>query len=430
MLFFGNALAAALFAAVTVPAVGAIQGYAGAPLGSGAAYRSILRLGTAGIVCGWFSSMEAAWAHSAIDPNAIYGLWLATTAAWVAYRFAVRRLERSHPERVVIIGGGEVATRLVDLVERHAGGRLDVVGFIDDDPTHVDLPGRPPLLGPHARLKELVVNRWVDRVIVGFSSNPDAHTLELLRACDDFGVQVDIVPRMYEILGTEPRSYALGGLPIMTVSARGGRSIQKAAKRALDVAGALALLLVTSPVLAAIALAIKLEDRGPVLYRQQRIGQGGRAFRILKFRSMVPDADQLDFVVRREVETGSISIDEAVTALKAERDPRITRVGDFARRTSLDELPQLWNVLRGEMSLVGPRPLRAFEVEELDEWEHARHLERPGITGLWQITGRSNVSWQERMHLDYSYVRHWNLAQDLEILARTIPAVVKRDGAR
>jgi undecaprenyl-phosphate galactose phosphotransferase len=141
------------------------------------------------------------------------------------------------------------------------------------------------------------------------------------------------------------------------------------------------------------------------------------------------DADKLDCGTIQRLLDGEASIGEAVASIKETDDPRITRVGRFMRKTSLDELPQLLNVLRGDMSLVGPRPLRAFEVESLSDWELTRQLERPGITGLWQVSGRSATSWDERMQLDYSYVRHWTLAEDVEILARTLPSVLSRDGA-
>jgi lipopolysaccharide/colanic/teichoic acid biosynthesis glycosyltransferase len=201
-------------------------------------------------------------------------------------------------------------------------------------------------------------------------------------------------------------------------------------KRGIDVIGAALALVMALPVLIAVAVAVRSQDRGPILFRQRRVGQDGREFSILKFRTMRVDADKLDADNVAALRTGVASIAETVAAIKDKGDPRVTRVGDFLRRTSLDELPQLWNVLRGDMSLVGPRPLRDFEVDSLSPWEQRRHSKRPGITGLWQVAGRSDVSWQERMHLDYTYVRHWSLSDDLEILARTVPAVLARDGAR
>jgi exopolysaccharide biosynthesis polyprenyl glycosylphosphotransferase len=414
-------LGAATYALVALPAVGMIEGYQREAL-AGDAVRSIARLMLAAIVCGWCASVLAPLASATMA-----SLWAATTLVWIANRQLVKGRERRSPVRVVVLGGGSVAARVSDLIERHARGRLKVLGFLDDDPRAI--AGERRHLGPPSHLKTLIATRAVDRVVIAFSQSPDAELVDVLRSCDGFGVQIDVVPRMFDVLGPESRAYALGGLPMMTVAGRGGRRLQRAAKRTLDVAGASLLLVLSWPVLALIALAIRLEDRGPILFAQRRIGYRGRPFWILKFRSMVVDADRCDAATRAAVEEGGMSIADAVVAIKAD-DARITRIGAFIRRTSLDELPQLWNVVRGEMSLVGPRPLRAFEVDALDGWKLTRQLERPGMTGLWQVCGRSAVKWNERIQLDYTYVRHWSLGQDLEILARTIPAVAAGDGAR
>ena len=166
-----------------------------------------------------------------------------------------------------------------------------------------------------------------------------------------------------------------------------------------------------------------------MVFRQQRVGARGRPFRVLKFRSMVNDADPIGDEHIADLVTGDVDIHEVTSKLKEVDDPRITRVGRFLRKTSLDELPQLVNVLKGEMSLVGPRPLRDFEVDSLEGWQRRRIDAPPGMTGLWQVSGRSDIGWDERMQLDYQYVRYWSLTGDLQILARTIPAVLARRGA-
>jgi exopolysaccharide biosynthesis polyprenyl glycosylphosphotransferase len=418
-------LGAVTYALVALPAVGMIEGYHREAL-AGDAVRSIVRLMLAAIVCGWCAGLLAG-GRAPLASATMASLWAATTLCWIANRQLVKGRERRSPVRVVVLGGGSVAARVSDLIERHGRGRLEVVGFLDDDPRAV--AGERRHLGPASRLETLIATRAVDRVVIAFSQSPDAELVDVLRSCDGFGVQIDVVPRMFDVLGPESRAYALGGLPMMTVAGCGGRRLQRAAKRMLDLVGASLLLVLTSPVLAVIALAIRLEDRGPILFAQRRVGRRGRSFRILKFRSMVVNADRYDASTRAAVEEGGMSIADAVVAIKAD-DARITRIGAFIRRTSLDELPQLWNVVRGEMSLVGPRPLRAFEVDALDGWKLTRQLERPGMTGLWQVSGRSAVKWDERTQLDYTYVRHWSLGQDLEILARTIPAVAAGDGAR
>jgi exopolysaccharide biosynthesis polyprenyl glycosylphosphotransferase len=418
-------LAIVAYALVAIPSVGALEGYGRAVLGEGETVRSLTRLMLGAIVCGWCASVFTSAAGLAPTDMAI--LVGVTTFGWIANRQLIRRCERRRPERAVILGGGSVAARVFDVVERQGGGRLELIGFLDDE-SQSDLDRRH--LGSPFRLKQLIASDAVDRVIVAFSHTPDERLVELLRGCDELGVRVDVVPRLFDLLGPQARSYQLGGLPLMSVAGRGGRPLQRAAKRAFDVIGAFVLLLLSSPLLALVAIAIRLQDGGPILFVQQRVGYRGGLFHILKFRSLIVDADRHDAGTRAAVARGGIPIEDAVAAIKTEHDSRVTRVGAFIRRTSLDELPQLWNVLRGDMSLVGPRPLREFEAAALQDWALTRQLERPGITGLWQVSGRSNVQWSERMQLDYTYVRHWSLGEDLEILAKTVPAVIAGDGAR
>jgi lipopolysaccharide/colanic/teichoic acid biosynthesis glycosyltransferase len=247
---------------------------------------------------------------------------------------------------------------------------------------------------------------------------------------------VDIVPRFYDLVGPSPRAHSLGGIALVEVPGRGLTFSQRAAKRTMDAVGAAAILLALSPIIIVTALAILILDGRPVLFRQTRVGRHGHEFLIFKFRTMRTDADAhgvarlaaLADEGQRNL-NDELHIPDVVHELKNEGDARITRLGGFLRRTSVDELPQLINVLRGDMSLVGPRPLRPFEVAFLAPWQRARQELRPGLTGLWQVMGRSDVDWDERMQLDYTYVSHWSLAADLRILARTLPAVVRKDGA-
>jgi exopolysaccharide biosynthesis polyprenyl glycosylphosphotransferase len=293
-----------------------------------------------------------------------------------------------------------------------------------------------PLLGPLSDITSIISGHRIDRVIVAFTAEPDALLLNRLRQCVAEGVQVDIVPRFYDLVGPSPRAHSLGSLALVEVPGRGLTVSQRAAKRTMDALGAAAILLVLSPFIIATAALIALADGRPVLFRQTRVGRDGREFSIRKFRTMRTDADAHGVArLAALADEGQRSlhdelhIPDVVHELKSEGDARVTRVGQFLRRTSLDELPQLINVLRGDMSLVGPRPLRPFEVAFLAPWQRARQELRPGLTGLWQVMGRSAVDWDERMQLDYSYVSHWSLAEDLRILARTLPAVLKKDGA-
>jgi lipopolysaccharide/colanic/teichoic acid biosynthesis glycosyltransferase len=189
----------------------------------------------------------------------------------------------------------------------------------------------------------------------------------------------------------------------------------------MDVAGASLLLVLAAPVMPLIAVAIKLDSRGGVFFRQERVGRGGRRFRLGKFRTMVADAeDQHDALLAHSKDPGWLHLDD---------DPRITRVGRFLRLSSLDELPQLWNVLKGEMSLVGPRPLGESEHRRLEGWRRNRIDLTPGITGLWQVLGRTNISFEEMIKLDYLYVTNWTLWTDVRLMLRTLPAVLFRRGA-
>jgi lipopolysaccharide/colanic/teichoic acid biosynthesis glycosyltransferase len=377
---------------VTTPVIGLIEGYSGVPIGGRQSLRSVARLVLAAIVCQWLAFRVGAHVGEETSGLRAILLLVATAGAWSLVRSALAKLERGRPQRVVVVGSGAVTDRLMELIANHSRGRMQILGYLDDSyegAVHDQLSH----LGDIDSLPDVIRRLGVDRVVVAFSA---CHTDESLLA---------------SVRGRDRR--------------RGARAL----KRAIDVVGSSALLVLTAPVTLTIAVLVWLEDRGPVFYRQERIGRNQVPFHVLKFRSMRRDADKLDSGTIKLLLEGEATIADAVATIKETDDPRVTRIGRLIRKSSLDELPQLVNVLRGEMSLVGPRPLRAFEVASLSDWELARHLERPGITGLWQVSGRSATSWDERMQLDYSYVRHWSLAEDVEILARTLPSVLSRDGA-
>jgi lipopolysaccharide/colanic/teichoic acid biosynthesis glycosyltransferase len=210
----------------------------------------------------------------------------------------------------------------------------------------------------------------------------------------------------------------VGGLPLISMGKVVRTRESTPGKRILDVLAAGLLLLVTAPVMLATSLAIKLDDRGPLFFRQQRVGQGGRMFSVLKFRTMVVGADQM------VAEMAELNITDGLL-FKVRNDPRVTRVGHLLRRLSLDELPQLWNVLRGEMSMVGPRPL-PVDPEDFGALDGKRHSVPPGITGYWQIAGGTGLTYQEMVKLDLAYIQNWSLWLDLRILARTVPALFTR----
>jgi exopolysaccharide biosynthesis polyprenyl glycosylphosphotransferase len=317
-------------------------------------------------------------------------------------------------QRTLIVGSGVVAERLVERLYNHPELGLRPIGYVDDD----DGDGTVglPRLGGLATLPELVAEGRVDRVMVAFSRAHHEDLLQVLRVSRDAGLAVDVIPRLFEFLDGARTMDQIGGLPLLSIDVPVFSPLSRAAKRALDVAGSGLAILLLSPLLIAIAIAIKLDSRGQVLFRQLRSGRGGRFFTVYKFRSMHVGS------------TVEVRDDGAI--VKRVDDQRITRVGRIIRRFSLDEAPQLFNVLNGDMSLVGPRPLVTAEAAVLTAGWHARRADlRPGLTGPWQIAGRSNIPFHEMIRFDYQYVAGWSLARDIEILLATVPAVISGRGA-
>ena len=325
-------------------------------------------------------------------------------------------------ERTAIVGSGVVAVQLVANLRRHRAVGLVPVGIVDDsvhDPELADLEH----LGTLDELPAILRLHAIDRVIIAFTRGGHEELLRGIRACRDGGVPVHVVPRLFEFLdGTRALDH-IGGMPILSLGVPRLTTTSRAAKRTLDMVLSALALGAIAPVLAVIAIAIKLESPGPVLFRQPRGGRGETVFELLKFRSMYAgaDEDKVELIAFNEHGDGVM--------FKIRRDPRVTRVGAVLRRLSLDELPQLWNVLRGQMSLVGPRPLILDETASLEDWHVRRRDLRPGLTGPWQVYGRSDIPFQDMVRFDYQYVAGWSLARDLEIVLATIPAVVSGRGA-
>jgi exopolysaccharide biosynthesis polyprenyl glycosylphosphotransferase len=348
-------------------------------------------------------------------------------AVWALTRVVSSRLTTRQADRTLILGTSTIATHVLSLMQRHGAGRIDVVGFVDDDPC--ELPeGAPRVIGQLANLPEICSAYRIDRIVVTFTMIPDAEILEALRECGDLNVRIQVVPRLFDLLG--PQSSGFGNLGLIDVTRRRPAGVELAAKRAVDIAVSVVALTLTAPLIAAIALWIRFDDGHSPFFRQERVGLRGRLFSICKFRTMSSAPLEEEVQSMRLLSGGETSIADAVRELKDSGEMRVTKPGRFLRKTSLDELPQLWNVLRGEMSLVGPRPLQAYEVAALEPWQSPRQDVLPGVTGLWQILGRSDLDWHERQQLDFSYAHSWSLATDLRILAETIPAVFSRRGAR
>jgi len=335
---------------------------------------------------------------------------LAVPAARIAVRSVVTpRRQR----RVLIVGSGRVAASVIGRLQRCSG--VSVVGMVDDDPQEPSL-----VLGTQADLSELCARHQVDDVIVAFSRKPTQETLDVLRGVGDW-VSVWVVPRFYELLSWRSEVGELQGIPLLSVAPAQAAWSARLTKRVFDLIVAGALLVIVSPLFAAVALAIRLTSPGPVLFRQLRTGQHGRPFRIYKFRTMCVDAEQ-----QRTALADRNEVDGPIFKIKD--DPRVTRVGRWLRQTSLDELPQLLNVLRGEMSLVGPRPFPVEESAKITGWATIRFAVPPGMTGLWQVCGRNALSYDDLRHLDSVYAASWSLLWDLRILLQTPASVLHGRG--
>ena len=271
-----------------------------------------------------------------------------------------------------------------------------------------------------AAFREQVRAAEVDRVIVAPITTDSADTLDVIRVAKLLGVRVSLLPRLFEAVGTAVEFDELGGLVMLGIGRFGLSRSSLAAKRAFDLVGSTLALVATAPLMALIAAMIRLDSPGPVFFRQVRVGRGGRHFHILKFRSMVNDAEAR--------KAGLVHLNEVEGLFKIADDPRVTRVGRLLRRSCLDELPQLLNVWRGEMSLVGPRPLVVDEDAKILGLDRSRLHLTPGMTGHWQVLGSTRIPMQEMVAIDYVYVANWSLWNDLKLLLRTVPVVISRAG--
>jgi len=340
----------------------------------------------------------------------------------VRWAVAQRRRRGIGLARVLVVGAGHVGKMVMQQIAGRPGLGYQLVGFCDDVAWAQSAPfGRFSCLGDVAGLDRVIAAQRVDEVVIALPSAEHEKILEIVSLCRDNDVEFRLVPDTFDLtLGTLEVD-DLAGIPLIGLRETALRGFNLAIKRAVDVVVASAALIASSPVMLLVALAVKLDSRGPVFYPQYRVGKRG-PFKIYKVRSMYQDAEQrLTEVRERNEARGPI--------FKMKDDPRRTRVGRIVRRLSLDEVPQFWNVLAGDMSLVGPRPPIPHEVEQYDEW-HKRRLEvTPGLTGLWQVSGRSDLPFDEMVMLDLYYIENWSLGLDVKIILQTIPAVLSMRGA-
>jgi exopolysaccharide biosynthesis polyprenyl glycosylphosphotransferase len=360
-----------------------------------------------------------------LDRHQALFMWIGLTALLMLMRAVARTavLRVAPAERCLLIGDELSAATVRAKLEAHGGIKAKIVAHLDLDkaaPWSTDTFSAPRL----SEIRDLAQSLDVHRAIIapGWAEGADSReALNLVRTLKAVGVRVSLLPRMLEVVGSSVEFDDLHGVTLMGVRRFDLTRSSASVKRSFDLVGASLGLLAISPLMLAVAMAIKLDGRGPVLFRQLRVGRHGRRFHMLKFRTMVPEADALKESLRDR--------NEALEGLfKIAEDPRVTRVGRFLRRTALDELPQLFNVVRGEMSLVGPRPLVIEEDQRIEGW-HRRRLElMPGMTGPWQILGPSRVPLKEMVTLDYLYVANWSLWSDIKLLLRTVPHVLGRRG--
>ena len=324
------------------------------------------------------------------------------------------------PERVVLVGNEKMAQVLTRKMRAHPEYGLEPIGIVLSGESSEN-PCDLPVLSGSDDIAEIARHHRADRLIVSHSDLAEGQALDVVRRCKPLAIKVSLLPQVFDALGPSVEIDDVEGVTLLGINPPVlGRS-SRTLKRCLDFVGATLLILLLLPLLALIAIAIKVDSRGPVFFRQNRVGKDGGRFDVLKFRTMHRDAEA------RRHELLAQSMDP--NWLHLEHDPRITRVGHKLRHLSLDELPQLWNVLRGEMSLVGPRPLIESEDKMIGGWGRSRLDLTPGMTGVWQVLGRTNIPFEEMVKLDYLYVTNWSLWTDIRLLLRTLPVVIARRGA-
>jgi exopolysaccharide biosynthesis polyprenyl glycosylphosphotransferase len=331
-----------------------------------------------------------------------------------AFRLAEIRLRRSgrHDVRTLIVGAGTTGARLLQRIQDHPEAGYAIVGFLDDAEA---LQGRRvanrPVLGRLDELRRLAIHFGAEEVVVAIPDLEHARLLAMVLECEDLDVTFRVVTSLFEVLTTGAHVDLIDDLPLVRLGGRRASRTYRFTKRAFDFCAASLLLGLSAPLWLWWAFRIRRDSPGPALFSQVRIGEGGKPFQMHKFRTMYADVSAYEVAPRRA------------------GDSRVTPYGEWLRRTSIDELPQLWNVVRGDMSLVGPRPEMPFIVDTYEEWQRRRLTVKPGITGLWQILGRKDLPLHENLHYDFYYIHNRSFLFDLSILVRTVIAVGSRKGA-
>jgi exopolysaccharide biosynthesis polyprenyl glycosylphosphotransferase len=376
-----------------------------------------------------------------LDPGAMLSFLATSTLLLALGRALARAWQRwrgDHVQNTLILGAGSVGQLVATKLKRRPDHGLHVVGFVDDCPPEIDPRlARVPILGALEDLPCLIASWSIERLIVAFSVQTHQRTEQLLRSLKGLDVQIDVVPRLFDVFGPNAEIHTIEGLPLIGRPRPHRSRAEQRIKRTIDLALATIGLIVSAPLLVLLALAVKLDSSGPAIYGGERVGRNGRCFRMLKFRTMYTalcDGPSYGGEQARTAFDVLLAGNDALReqyerAHKLVRDPRVTRIGRVLRTTSLDELPQLWNVVRGDLSLVGPRPITEAELPRYGAEVGELLSVRPGLTGYWQVNGRSTLGYEERVRLDLAYVQGWSLSLDLAILLRTTNVLSDRAGA-
>lgn len=324
--------------------------------------------------------------------------------------------------RLLVVGSGRLGKMIMQHIAATPNLGYSIVGFLHDMHEPAGNFGRFTMLGTLEDLARVIRTFQVDEVIIALPSELHQQTIRSVRLCERLGASFMLVPELYELSLSRIDITDIEGIPLLGIKQKQINRVQRAIMRATDIAGALLVLLLGSPIWLCFALLIKLSSPGEIVFSQPRVGAGERQFRCYKFRSMYKNAEQMQAALLAQNEAqGPI--------FKMKDDPRVTSIGKFLRRTSFDEIPQLFNVVKGDMSLVGPRPPLPREVAQYEEWQKGRLAVKPGLTGLWQVRGRSDLSFDEGVLMDLYYIENWSLRLYYHILLSTVPAVLFSRGA-
>ena len=388
------------------------------------------------VTIGAWAFFAAAWLSNAVEPNPprMVAFWLMAIGSVVTLRALGRMAARRssmYVQNAIIVGAGDVGQLIARKLKQHPEYGIHLVGFADANPKQprADL-GDLVILGDLGDLPELVHRHQVERVVIAYSNSSHDELLALVHQLKAMSIHIDLVPRLFNAIGPRVEMHMVEALPLIGLPPTRLRPFDRAAKRGIDLLVSAVALLLTAPLFCYIAWRIKRDSPGPVFFRQVRLGLNMKEFTALKFRTMNVGVDT---DVHREYIRSTMTSDATGSVdgrYKLNREGEITRFGRWLRETSLDELPQLINVLRGEMSLVGPRPCIPYEIEGFAPQHFERFLVMPGITGLWQVSARARASFGEALEMDVAYARSWSLGLDLRLLFRTPVALWRQAEAK